>query len=454
MATFRAVHRSCTMHYQWRLHPPPHAPYPAPTNKPELNRSQNQKVSNAKFNFQLGDDVYLRPKSAKELGMSGRIVDIYDAVSASGVANKGAPSKPSKRRRLVEDVRVSIQPHCFGRAGEKNAPGTGNPCGTIKQNVRPSRLFPIYDIECGKKPRGPLIVITPDTTNYRQLATAHLRPADKVLEIGCSTGETTALLLRRLLLLHRQQDSDGEERMRGRVVAFDTGADMLETAKDRLRAELDRVVSTGGDEQTRESLHAQMVHYHKVNALADPRGARSRAGAPGMVLVDIGGNRETRGVAGMLHWVQSSFQKDPPRVIIVKSEALAKELTMSVELKGCEIESKRDPSIAVDGIYVSRTGLICNGQEWFSSLLPSPEKDSADDVLPKKSLPLYSHPTKAPLALSPTDNVTPICRFHNYHPDGCLRYLGDSHTCPYDHEHCHRCGKAGHVALQCDAQDL
>merc|ERR1712194_304512 len=156
----------------------------------------------------------------------------------------------------------------------------------------------------------------------------------------------------------------------------------------------------------------------------------------------------------MLHWVQSSFQKDPPRVIIVKREALAKELTMSVELKGSEIESKRDPSIAADGIYVTRTGLICNGQEWFSSLLPSPEKDSADDVPPKKFLPLYSHPTKAPLALSPTDNVTPICRFHNYHPDGCLRYLGDSHTCPYDHEHCHRCGKAGHVALQCDAQDL
>lgn len=410
-------------------------------------------VSNTKFNFKLGDDVYLRPKSSKELGLSGRIVDIYDAANSKGTASEKPATGHSKRRRLAEDVRVCIQPHCFFDSKESKLVPE-NPCSTVKQNVRPSRLFPVYDIRNahGSNPRGSLVVITPDTTNFRQLAIAHLRPRDHVLEVGCSTGETTALLIRRLLLLHLKRCSHSNGGTPGQVIAFDTGADMIEKARDRLRSEFSRMVSKGCDGKEVSS-RPPMVHYHKVNALLDPKGARSQAGQPDMVLIDIGGNREKKGVADMLHWVQSAFQKDPPRLIIVKSLELTTDLAKFVGSKVNGTELKADQTIAADGMFVTPIGIISNAQKWFSSLLLSSEKANVDRVEPRKSVPAYSHPMKAPLVLSPTDNVTPICRFHNYHPDGCQRYRSGSHACPYDHEHCHWCGKTGHVALNCDARD-
>lgn len=70
---------------------------------------------------------------------------------------------------------------------------------------------------------------------------------------------------------------------------------------------------------------------------------------------------------------------------------------------------------------------------------------------------MYSHPKKVPLVLSPKDS-TPICRYHNYHPDGCKKFhkrkdvktaKEDKVQCQYDHEHCHYCQQVGHVALDC-----
>jgi len=216
---------------------------------------------------------------------------------------------------------------------------------------------------------------------------------------------------------------------------------MIEKARDRVRSEFNCMLSKGCDGTT-GSLHSQMVHYHKVNALMDPKGAHFHAGEPTMVLIDIGGNREKRGVADMLHWVQQCAFDDPPRLIIVKSLELTKDLSKSLESKGNRTELKGEQTSVADVCYVTSTGIISNAQEWFSSLVSSSEK----------ATPSYSHPMKAPLVLSPTDNVTPICRFHNYHLDGCRRYRSGSHACPYDHEHCHWCRKAGHVALNCDAQ--
>ena len=84
---------------------------------------------------------------------------------------------------------------------------------------------------------------------------------------------------------------------------------------------------------------------------------------------------------------------------------------------------------------------------------------------------------KAPLRLSPLDNTTPICRFHNYSKKGCLRFLNPqadkkttnvgkdlihldldktsaNSSCELDHEHCHMCFEKGHVALNCTSENM
>eukprot|EP00581_Thalassiosira_minuscula_P012323 CAMPEP_0183719342 /NCGR_PEP_ID=MMETSP0737-20130205/12329_1 /TAXON_ID=385413 /ORGANISM="Thalassiosira miniscula, Strain CCMP1093" /LENGTH=462 /DNA_ID=CAMNT_0025949059 /DNA_START=76 /DNA_END=1465 /DNA_ORIENTATION=+ len=433
-------------HYQWRLHPP--SPVPAAKNPPCVpngdTKQQYSNVSNTKFLFRLHDDVYIRPKSVKELGISGRIVDIYDATKKSNaIASKHESIPRGKKRRLVEDIRVSIQQHSFGDTIiDRNSDHRLS--DTVKIGVRPSRLFPIYDMrnhDGGKTNQQPsLILLTPDTTNYRQLASSHLRPFDKVLEIGCSTGECTALIVRRLLLLHSQRARTQEytDIRHGQVVAFDTGSDMIEKARTRVLSEFDNLTPKSAkdcDENTAEKDSRQMIQYHRVDALENPLGAYSYAvgrgddsenSTPDMILIDIGGNRELRGVVRMIQWVQSSFQDGPPRVIIVKSEALVEELSRYADSKKnvTEHDGEDEPFVAADGI-------INNGQDWFLSLLTSSE--NASNGIPgksKQSPPTYSHPIKAPLVLSPKDGKTPICRFHNYALDGCKN--GDA--CPFDHD--------------------
>eukprot|EP00750_Incisomonas_marina_P025116 INCI5324.4.p1 GENE.INCI5324.4~~INCI5324.4.p1 ORF type:complete len:443 (-),score=67.61 INCI5324.4:26-1354(-) len=64
----------------------------------------------------------------------------------------------------------------------------------------------------------------------------------------------------------------------------------------------------------------------------------------------------------------------------------------------------------------------------------------------------FPHPLKFPEQR--TADGTSICRFHNYSERGCLRHLdpkGLGSRCPLDHEHCHACGAAGHIALGCPA---
>lgn len=449
-------------------------------------------LSNTKFDFNLNDDVYIRPKSVKELGMSGRIVEITTTMENNkvGITASSGPScqQRNKKRRLVEDVRVSVQQHCHDTNTR-----IGN-CGHVKKGVRPSRLFPVYDIrKVGEiiPPRS-LIVLTPDTTNYRQLASSHVRADDKVLEIGCSTGECTALVMRRLVLLHsnpclKNQKEEGgrvegenslnQFRGPGRIVAFDIGSDVIEQAKHRLANELQNLLpkdkTDAGNSSDRENFH-QMVNYHKIDAIADPKGAHTCTTmgddrSPDIVLIDIGGNRELKAVVRMIRWVQSSFCNQPPRLVIVKSEVLVDELSVSTThskvkegalgREGTTAESAEDR--LVSGVSTVRpvvleNGVIEHAEEWFSSLIPPSAEDGDDSTcsslenqsrIPDPSAPKYSHPMKAPLVLSPKDNSTAICRWHNYDPAGCKRLV--SSRCPYDHDHCHWCGKVGHVALTC-----
>ena len=410
----------------------------------------------------LNDDVYIRPKSVKEIGFTGSITAINNSHTSP---SKYDSRNHTKKRKLTEDVRVTIQQHCYHHWREKHDDCVM--CQSMKHDVRPSRLVPIFDLKTKNmdKSTDTLVILTPDTTTYRHLATAHLRPNDHVLEVGCSTGECTALMLRRILLLHSQKSRQTQHKnqqhdftsIKGGIVAFDTGSKILQQAENRLRKEYQQFTATSAsndnDDDDNDHVYSKLIQLHKVDALADPKRAYSYVSEsnilPGIVLIDIGGNRELDSVVRMIDWVQTEFDGARPRVILVKSEALEMELSNS----NLTSSNYTIPCVAEDGI-------ISNGQEWFNSLVTS----SADvgvannrNLTRKQLLSMYSHPKKVPLVLSPKDS-TPICRYHNYHPDGCKKFhkrkdvktaKEDKVQCQYDHEHCHYCQQIGHVALDC-----
>jgi hypothetical protein len=117
---------------------------------------------------------------------------------------------------------------------------------------------------------------------------------------------------------------------------------------------------------------------------------------------------EKLGVLRMLSWALQSFEKT--EMIVIKS----RELFHSIH-----------SSNKVDKL----TGVF-DGQTWFGA-------QEVKNAKPK-------HPLRAPLVLSPKDNATPICRYHNYHEMGCHRS-----GCEFDHEHCHNCLQKDHIGRFC-----
>jgi len=232
------------------------------------------------------------------------------------------------------------------------------------------------------------IVVTPETKEFRYLV-GLITPDDRILEIGCSSGEASVLMLPKCQSW----------------VGFDTSTKMLEKCKTALQA-------LPSIETTKE--------YHAVimNALVDSPNARREAcrfGSPTVVALDIGGNRELINVLRMVSWVTKEFH---PNLIMIKS----RELTAAIHSSS----SSSPSSLTID----DGTGLITDGHDWF-------QRNRPNHAMPK-------HPKKAPLVMSPKDPNKPICRYHNYHKNGCQK-----DDCTFDHEHCHFCLEPGHVAKHC-----
>jgi hypothetical protein len=419
--------------YIWRLYPASGA---------QLPKSPHASTNVDSYVPKENDYVYVRPKSLKELGTVGRVVDVTEtSASVAGLQTPNAePTRSCTKRASVgekDDVRVSIL--------QDN--------GAIKHNVRASRLVPIFDMNTNQhNPSNTVVLLTPDTTNYRQLAAAHTHSDDKVLEVGCSTGACTALLLRRLLMLYLQNtgarttlvhsDSNKSDICKGtytiqslcgEIVAFDTGSDMVQQTHQSLQTEFEQLITCAGEKQSDlKKIYSEMTTVHKVDAFADPKRAFSLATGggtrkyPNLVLIDIGGNRELTGVTRMIRWIQLALARQPPRAIIVKSKELVQEL-----------------SEKSDG------GIIKFAQDW---LVRNTGSNNSQHLQSKhQHLPSYSHPLQAPLVLSPKDDKTPICRFHNYHVNGCKKYKDDCRECSLDHDYCHWCRKMGHIARECSS---
>jgi hypothetical protein len=357
--------------------------------------------------FTENSHVYVRPKSVKEFGITGRVVDVEEA-SKIPAHNHDQSMDRNRLKNEQKAERVSIL----------------QTTGIIKQ-YRTSRLVPIYD---HNTKHNTVIVLTPDTANYRQLAVAHLRHGDKVFEVGCSTGACTALVLRRLLLLNENTcqstsaTAASEKEMNGQIVAFDTGSDMVQQTQQALESEFQTLSSHLQQQKLPQVFN--MTSVHKIDAFVDPKGAFTMATQddkyPNVVLIDFGGNRELEGVTRMIHWIQNSFQEHPPRAVIVKSKELVQQM-----------------------INDSSGVILTNAQKWLMNYLQT------NNISSSKQPPCYSHPLQAPLVMSPADDENPICRFHNYHDEGCKRYNRDKNECHFDHEYCHWCRRKGHVAREC-----
>jgi hypothetical protein len=193
-----------------------------------------------------------------------------------------------------------------------------------------------------------------------------------------------------LILLHInnkcKQDDKGVEKEGGKIVAFDTGSDMIEKAKHRVMSELNYLLPQGNSEDEKMSAVGVTLNFHKVDAITNPIEAITYATTgdddrcPDVILIDIGGNRELKAVIQMIHWVQTAFGTSP-RLVIVKSQALVDELisTSSAHVDVGEVkcqldedagESENNQSIPKRPV-VSGNGVIQHAQEWFTSLLQS-----------------------------------------------------------------------------------
>lgn len=242
------------------------------------------------------------------------------------------------------------------------------------------------------------------------MAASQVEQNDNILEIGCSNGECSLLLGATVL------------RGNGTLTGFDISPNMISEAKHKAQSEL-----RGGLDR---------IHFHVMDPFSDPKGASHIINnlKVNVVLIDIGGNRAFESVLSMIRWVQSACSA---RMIIVKSEEMISKIQNDLQ----ENSNNSPKRVKLENIIsINSKGFILYGQEWFDLQYSKIGSNI------KQGPPTYVHPFKAPISLSPLDNVTPICRYHNYHKNGCKK---GSNECEFDHIHCHWCKMKGHIALEC-----
>ena len=245
-------------------------------------------------------------------------------------------------------------------------------------------------------------IVCPFTTEFRQLAT--LIPANTlVLEIGCSYGKATEILANSL-------------EMSSQVVGIDISKETITSASK----EYPHIKFVQAD-CLRDPMSTLRVHEELCALHTDLTDL--------VVFVDIGGNRELESLVVLLPWIEKQLN---PTTIVVKSETLHAAVTELPSMQCCgQFDWHRLHTIAMEALQ-KRKEL----------------QTKADGATPVQIKSL--HPLKAPLRT--TNDGTPICRFHNYDPRGCRKFIDatcSGETCPYDHTVCHICLQKDHIALNC-----
>jgi SAM-dependent methyltransferase len=299
-------------------------------------------------------------------------------------------------------------------------------------------LQPRFAVAKDESKSGVAVVLVQETAPFRQLIEFQLYQGnlgtnnnkDRVLEIGCSTGQLSQRIWKMGV---------------GAWVGIDNSAEMVDTCSRQLQRYNIGIRSNYNILRIDPMLEPQRAYKETIKTLG---------GFPTVVCLDIGGNREIRPVLEVLSWVFRMFVFDsnsldetndelldhkPLRLLLVKSRALVRSV----------LQDGANGKVRID----FPTGMISFGYDWFGSTLkrerPGAEVNRDDQRLSRHTLKRIRHPAKAPMAYSPTDGWTPICRYHNYHPKGCKKRNYAASPCVFDHEHCHACRQPGHIALHC-----
>jgi hypothetical protein len=340
----------------------------------------------SKFSFRRGDRVYI-PRSLKRPHSScfGTFVEEVETKDGTG--------SPAPRAAWVTTTPVGAE------ADERE-----------RMAVR--RLFPV--IRPTSEPL--LILVTKETSEFRPTAAGQIDDEADVLEVGCSTGETSEILWKRCRSW----------------VGLDTSSLMLERVQERL-----------AKTATSSCVRPSLTMVAKLDALVDPTRAlqvsrRFHPQGPTDVFLDIGGNRSEEAVWRMLLFLCSDATAFPRlRQIVVKSRELFGSLWKELPNQGPTSTKNDSKDVRVRDLSQLR---LERDDGWVKKSLATVCASSSVVKLPK-------HPLRAPLRMSPADGTTIICRYHNYHLKGCLRFKDG--TCPYDHTHCHLCLQPGHGAISC-----
>lgn len=330
-------------------------------------------------------------------------------------------------------------------------------------------------------PAGPppvTVVLVRETAPFRQLV-RQLRSADRVLEIGCSTGELSKRVVPLVDSWVGLDVSQGMvDRCTRQLAPSDSGPNRGGQGGGADGGQDDHPARSDPNTATRQQQGHRRIKIVKVDALVEPQRAFQEAttpfGPPTVIFVDIGGNRECLPVLQILSWVFASFyptaipdsgadshsasqQGGAPssngvRLVMIKSREMVELMKSAILDTGSSV--RIDP----------RTGVATDGHAWFVAACKDQrqvqqQQQQQERSTARMTLPRLRHPLKAPLVLSPADQVTPICRYHNYHRDGCklMRTTNDTQSeqdcdggsgtyCALDHEHCHACRERGHVA--------
>ena len=293
--------------------------------------------------FQIHDTVFWRSKSAKELGRRGIIVE--------GAASMHAPPPQPPRRQQPQRVMVRFPNKSRPTTTTTTTPTKDNESNNyFEKEISVKRLLPIFETakpqqhQQKQQQSSIIIVVTADTTSYRLLASSQLTKDtdDVVLEIGCSTGEASAIMVQYCKSW----------------IGFDTSEEMVERCNQRLSSSSVSSVSSSqkNDEDIMNKNNTNTNMAFQMDALVDPHRAQqlvrdclvpstnankqSSSSFPNKIFIDIGGNRDCDAVWRMLEWattlmtdtssssMMTATSSSPPctQMIVVKSQELVAQL--------------------------------------------------------------------------------------------------------------------------------
>ena len=217
--------------------------------------------------------------------------------------------------------------------------------------VETCRLIPYF----GYSNTTTALIVTKDTARYRQLASSQLMDDqaddDHVLEIGCSTGATSRILIQRAkswigLDTSAEMIQVVQKQFPNSNSCSDTNNNNNSCDPDHIMGDDDN--DDNNDKTRRNNPRKKRKQGHqrlsyRVDALMDPLGAQKiictfTSKGPDTVFVDIGGNRAVCAVLNMLRFVWTHFHH--VRQIVVKSKSLFQSLVQQQHPRGKAVDSR------------------------------------------------------------------------------------------------------------------